>query len=93
MGNNEMVGPFGAIKMVPFAANFAGNNKTPPPFGAETAYGLQAPPLGDIRTVLAIKTTRIGQLLDNVIRRLRSDSSTPKTWGGMADVYEWPHRI
>ena len=83
MGNNEMVGPFGAIKMVPFAADFAGGNRTPPPFGAETAYGLQAPPLAIIRTVLAIKATRIGQLLDNVIRRLRSRSSAPKTWGGM----------
>ena len=83
MGNNEMVGPFGAIKMVPFAADFAGGNRAPPPFGAETAYGLQAPPLAIIRTVLAIKATRIGQLLDNVIRRLRSRSSTPKTWGGM----------
>ena len=83
MGNNEMVGPFGAIKMVPFAADFAGGNKTPPPFGAETAYGLQAPPLGIIRTVLAIKATRVGQLLDNVIRRIRSDSLAPKEWGGM----------
>ncbi len=83
MGNNEMVGPFGAIKMVPFASDFAGGNKAPPPFGAETAYGLQAPPLGIIRTVVAIKATRIGQLLDNVIRRLRSSSSTPTTWGGM----------
>ena len=83
MGNNEMVGPFGAIKMVPFASNFAAGNKAPPPFGAETAYGLQAPPLGVIRTVIAIKATRLGQLLDNVIRRLRSNSSTPKTWGGM----------
>ncbi len=82
-GNNEMVGPFGAIKMVPFAADFACGNKAPPPFGAETAYGLQAPPLGIIRTVLAIKATRTGQLLDNVIRRIRSDSSTPKEWGGM----------
>ena len=83
MGNNEMVGPFGAIKMVPFAADFAGANKTPPPFGAETAYGLQAPPLGIIRTVIGIKATRIGQLLDNFIRAVRSNSSTPKAWGGM----------
>jgi len=83
MGNNEMVGPFGAIKMVPFAADFSSGNKAPPPFGAETAYGLQAPPLGIIRTVLAIKTTRIGQLLDNLIRAIRSNSSKPQEWGGM----------
>jgi tetratricopeptide (TPR) repeat protein len=62
---------------------YMGNNEMVGPFGAESAYGLRAPPLGVIRTVLAIKTTRIGQLLDNVVRRLRSRSSTPKTWGGM----------
>ena len=83
MGNNEMVGPFGAIKMVPFAANFVGRDKTPPPFGATTAYGLPAPSLDVIRTMLAIKTTRIGQLLDNVVRRMRSNSVAPKEWGGM----------
>jgi tetratricopeptide (TPR) repeat protein len=83
MGNNEMVGPFGAIKMVPFTSDFTGGNKAPRPFDAETAYGLQAPPLGVIRTVIAVKATRLGQLLDNVIRRLRSNSSTPTTWGGM----------
>ena len=83
MGNNEMVGPFGAIKMVPFASNFSNGNKAPPPFGAETALGLPSPPLGVIRAIIAIKATRLGQLLDNVIRRLRSGSSTPKEWGGM----------
>jgi tetratricopeptide (TPR) repeat protein len=83
MGNNEMVGPFGAIKMVPFASDFSNGNSAPPPFGAETAYGLQAPPLWVIRTVVAIKATRIGQLLDNIIRDLRGSSATPKQWGGM----------
>jgi tetratricopeptide (TPR) repeat protein len=62
---------------------YMGNNEMVGPFGAETAYGAHAPPLGVIRTILAIKTTRIGQLLDNVTQRLRSASSTPKTWGGM----------
>jgi len=83
MGNNEMVGPFGAIKMVSFASDFTGGNKAPPPFGAETALGLPAPPLGLVRAIIAIKATRLGQLLDNTIRRLRSSSSTPKEWGGM----------
>ncbi|MGA9777713.1 MAG: tetratricopeptide repeat protein [Verrucomicrobiia bacterium] len=83
MGNNEMVGPFGAIKMVPFASDFTGANKAPPPFGAETALGLPAPPLGVIRAIIAIKATRLGQLLDNSIRRLIGGSSTPKEWGGM----------
>lgn len=83
MGNNEMVGPFGAAKMVPFGSHFSNGNKAPPPFGAETAYGLRAPPLGVIRAVVAIKATRVGQLLDNVIRHLRGGSATPRQWGGM----------
>jgi tetratricopeptide (TPR) repeat protein len=62
---------------------YMGNNEMVGPFGAETSYGEHAPPLVIIRTILAIKTTRIGQLLDSVIQRLRSASSTPKTWGGM----------
>jgi tetratricopeptide (TPR) repeat protein len=62
---------------------YMGNNEMVGPFGAETSYGLPAPSLGVIRTILAIKTTRIGQLLDACGRRLRSDASTPKKWGGM----------
>ena len=62
---------------------YMGNNEMVGPFGAETSYGFQAPRLGVIRTILAIKTTRIGQLLDAFGRRLRSNSSTPREWGGM----------
>jgi tetratricopeptide (TPR) repeat protein len=62
---------------------YMGNNEMVGPFGAETSYGLRAPNLGVIRTILAVKTTRIGQLLDNLIGRLRSNSSTLKKWGGM----------
>jgi tetratricopeptide (TPR) repeat protein len=62
---------------------YMGNNEMVGPFGAETAFGLQAPPAGIVRTVLAIKTTRTGQLLDDVVRHLKNASSTPTTWGGM----------
>ncbi len=61
---------------------YMGNNEMVGPFGAETSYGMRAPSLGVIRTILAIRSTRIGQLLDDLIRRMRS-SSTPKQWGGM----------
>jgi tetratricopeptide (TPR) repeat protein len=62
---------------------YMGNNEMVGPFGAETSYGLRAPGLVFTRTLLAIKTTRIGQLLDAIGRRLRSNSSTPREWGGM----------
>src|ERR1700690_3936813 len=62
---------------------YMGNNEMVGPFGAETSYGIRAPSLGVIRTILAIKSTRIGQWLDAFGRRLRRNSSTPKEWGGM----------
>jgi tetratricopeptide (TPR) repeat protein len=62
---------------------YMGNNEMVGPFGAETSYGLRAPNLDVIRTILAIKTTRIGELFDAFIGRLRNNSSTPKKWGGM----------
>ena len=62
---------------------YMGNNEMVGPFGAETSYGLHAPNLGIIRTILAIKTTRIGQCLDALISHLRSGSPAPKKWGGM----------
>ena len=45
---------------------YMGNNEMVGPFGAETSYGFRAPSLGVIRTILAIKSTRIGELLDNL---------------------------
>ena len=62
---------------------YMGNNEMVGPFGAETSYGLRAPSLGVIRTLLAIKSTRIGQLLDDWGRRIRGNASSPNKWGGM----------
>ncbi len=60
---------------------YMGNNEMVGPFGAETSYGFHAPGRGMIRLVLAIKTTRIGQWLDAVLRSF--NPSTPKRWRGM----------
>jgi tetratricopeptide (TPR) repeat protein len=60
---------------------YMGNNEMVGPFGAETSYGLRAPPRNMIRLILAIKTTRIGQLLDAIVGKL--SSSTPRRWKGM----------
>ena len=60
---------------------YMGNNEMVGPFGAESSYGFHAPRLGIIRIMLAIKATRIGQLLDALVRRL--NSSTPQKWSGM----------
>ena len=63
---------------------YMGNNEMVGPFGAETSYGLRAPSRSVIKAILAIKTTRVGQLLDAFIRHIKRNSSTPKKWGGMA---------
>jgi len=60
---------------------YMGNNEMVGPFGAETSYGLHAPSRNLIRLILAIKTTRVGQLMDALLRTL--NSSTPKKWRGM----------
>ncbi len=43
---------------------FAGNNEVVGPFGAGTVFGRQVPNLSLIRAALAVKRTRLGQLLD-----------------------------
>ncbi len=62
---------------------YMGNNEMVGPFGAETSYGLRAPNRALIHTILAIKSTRIGQMVDALISHFRSASSSPKKWGGM----------
>ena len=43
---------------------YMGNNEVVGPFGPGTVFGPQVPPLPLIRGILALKTTRTGQLLD-----------------------------
>ena len=63
---------------------YLGNNEMVGPFGAGTVFGSRAPGTGLVRTVLAIKSTRIGQLLDALRLRWGAPSSTPDTWGGLS---------
>jgi tetratricopeptide (TPR) repeat protein len=58
---------------------YMGNNEFVGPFGPGTVFGSQVPPLSVIRFSLALKQTRLGQL----ISRLASRSSPQKGWGGM----------
>jgi tetratricopeptide (TPR) repeat protein len=58
---------------------FAGNNEVIGPFGAGTVFGRQAPGLAAVRLSLALKTTRVGQLLASLGR----GSKEPANWEGM----------
>ena len=60
-----------------------GNNEMVGPFGAGTVFGSRAPGINQIRTELAVKSTKIGQLLDSLMQRLGGRSSTPKMWSGL----------
>lgn len=62
---------------------YMGNNEFAGPFGANTVFGPQAPPVWEVRLFLAIQNNRIGQLLVKSVRGLRSSHSTPASWGGL----------
>jgi tetratricopeptide (TPR) repeat protein len=66
-----------------FFVVFMGNNEVVGPFGAAGVLGASTPSTATIRTFLAIKTTRTGQLVGNLVRRLRAQEATT-SWEGMA---------
>ena len=58
---------------------YAGNNEVIGPFGAGTVFGSQVPNLTLVRFVLALKTTRLGQLL----AQIAGGANAPKQWEGL----------
>jgi tetratricopeptide (TPR) repeat protein len=62
---------------------YTGNNEMVGPFGAGTVFGSRAPGINQIRTELAVKSTKVGQLLDSLMQRWGGRSSTPKIWSGL----------
>jgi len=62
---------------------YMGNNEIIGPYGPGTVFGTRAPPLPVVRALLALKRTRIGQLMDTLRQGLRSNSGQPETWGGI----------
>jgi tetratricopeptide (TPR) repeat protein len=61
---------------------YMGNNEMVGPFGAATVFGSRMAGIHMIRTSIALKSTRDGQLLDSLVRRW-GPSSTPQTWNGL----------
>src|SRR6185437_12682560 len=62
---------------------YMGNNEMMGPFGAGAVFGSRAPRLDLIRASLALKTTRVGQMLDAFLSQLGSRASSPDRWQGM----------
>lgn len=71
---------------------YMGNNEMIGPFGAGTVFGAKAPGLGFVRTSLALKKTRLGQLMANIVSRPGSKSQAPEKWGGINMFKENPLR-
>jgi tetratricopeptide (TPR) repeat protein len=57
---------------------YAGNNEVVGPFGAGTVFGRQALPLPLVRAALALKRTRVGQLVDRCLH-----PAAPPRWEGL----------
>ena len=62
---------------------YMGNNEMIGAYGPGTVFGTKAPRLGIVRTILALKATRIGQLMDSLLAGVRSTSAAPEAWGGI----------
>ena len=62
---------------------YMGNNEVVGPYGAGTVFGGQTPPLPMIRAALALKTTRVGQLLNTIQQRIATRGKSSESWGGM----------
>jgi tetratricopeptide (TPR) repeat protein len=74
-----------ADKQGDFWLVYMGHNEVVGPFGAGTIFGAPASSLTLTRAGLAIKTTRLGQLLDSVLNRFgrRRGPGAPAQWAGM----------
>ena len=62
---------------------YMGNNEVIGPFGAQGVFGARVPPLPVVHANLALKATRIGQLLDAGLERLRVGHTAQQQWRGM----------
>ncbi len=62
---------------------YMGNNEMVGPFGAGTVFGSRAPGIDQIRLELAIKSAKVGQLVDNLMQRWVHRPSTPIIWSGL----------
>lgn len=64
---------------------YAGNNEVIGPFGAGTIFGRQAPRRATVRSILALKRTRVGQLVTQLTR----SANEPTTWEGLEFFLRW----
>jgi tetratricopeptide (TPR) repeat protein len=62
---------------------YMGNNEYVGPFGPNTVFGPSHVPLAAVRAYLALQTTRTGQWLVQVARKVSGNTVPKGTWGGL----------
>ena len=62
---------------------YMGNNEMVGPFGAGTVFGSRAPGINQVRAELALKSTKVGQLMDRLTQQWGDHPTTPKIWSGL----------
>lgn len=62
---------------------YMGNNEMIGPYGAGTIFGQKAPSMTFVRCALAVKATRLGQLMDQMITSLHRRAAAPASWAGI----------
>ena len=77
----------GALRLEPdVLVVYAGNNEVVGPYGAGTVLTAAAPPLPLVRASLAVRETRLGQLVGNAARsagKILGRGQAPGAWHGM----------
>jgi tetratricopeptide (TPR) repeat protein len=66
-----------------FWAIYMGNNEVVGPYGSGTVFGAQAASLAMVRTGVALKATRLGQALGDLVRHAQKRPVNESEWGGM----------
>ena len=62
---------------------YMGNNEVVGPFGAGTVFGEQVPRLAVIRANIALKSLRLGQMIEALRQKISGQRNSPTTWEGM----------
>jgi tetratricopeptide (TPR) repeat protein len=62
---------------------YMGNNEVVGPFGAGTVFGTQALPVPLVRANLALKATRLGELVEIMWNKVQRPPLDKSEWGGM----------
>lgn len=62
---------------------YMGNNEMVGPYGAGTVFGTKSPSVGFVRAALALRRTRIGQLLEDLVKAGSSNNGDMQEWQGI----------